>query len=141
MPYASLADLIAAAGEDEILQVADRDNDGVPDAVVIAEALERADSTINASIAVAYTLPIVPAPAILGTWAVSLARYFLHRDGPPEHVVRDHKYTLQALKEAAEGKLKLTADNGEKPEASNSSEIRVVGPEPVFSADKLEGWL
>jgi phage gp36-like protein len=140
--YASLADLNELAGQEEILQVADRDNDGEADADVIAAALAHADNMINGYLAVRYAIPLTAVPDLVRTWAVAIARYRLHRDGPPDHVVRDYNTAIAALKDVGRGQIDLPIDPADGSLANASSGgIAVTGPEPVFSQDKLEGWL
>ena len=141
MVYASLADLIERAGEDEIRQVAERDDDGAPDPDVIAAAVETAGNTIDGYLGVRFQLPLTVVPANVRGWAVAIARYHLHRDGAPDYVVRDYKDALTALQQAARGLQALPGLDGIAPAQSTTGTIRVDGPAPVFSADKLEGWL
>ncbi|CAN7258212.1 gp436 family protein [Brucella pseudogrignonensis] len=142
MSYASLEDLIERAGEDEILQIADRDLDGIADPDVIDAALVHADNIVNGYVSVQYELPFKAVPDLLRTWAVSIARYFLHRNGQDEHIVRDYKEALSSLKEIAAGRLKLpVGPDDPAPQPSSGSDVSIVGPEPVFTADKLKGWL
>lgn len=142
MSYASLEDLIERAGADEILQVADRDLDGVADPSVIEAALTHADNTVNGYVRVRYALPFSAVPDLVRTWSVSIARYFLHRDGAPDYVVRDWKEAIAALKDVGAGRLQLTAaENQPEPQSSPDGRISVVGPEPVFTAENLKGWL
>lgn len=141
MTYATLADLIARAGEDEILQVADRDGDGVADASVISRALSDADDIVDARLAARYQVPLTSTPAIVNGWAVSIARYFLHRDGAPEHVVRDYTTALNDLKDAAAGKFPVPDAAGIAPAESTSGSVTAYGSAPVFSKDRLEGFL
>lgn len=143
MSYASLQDLIDRAGLDEVREVADRDGDGTPDPDVVAAALRDADNAINGYVAVAYSVPLATVPDLVRTWATSIARYVLHRNGPPDYVVRDWKEAIAALKDVAAGRLRLypAAPDEAAPTASNSDRIGITGPEPVFTAEKLEGWL
>lgn len=143
MPYATLQDLIERAGSDEIIQVGDRDDDGAPDPDVVEAALAGADSAINGYLAVAYSIPLASVPDLVRTWATSIARYTLHRQGAPDYVVRDWKDAMSSLKDVAAGRLKLYPAGVDEPQpsASNADRIGVTGPDPVFSAEKLEGWL
>jgi phage gp36-like protein len=141
LSYASLADLVARAGESEILQIADRDDDGVADSDVIAKALTDADNIVDARLAARYQVPLSTTPAIVNGWAVSIARYFLHRDGAPDHVVRDYNNALSDLKDAAAGKFPVPDASGIEPSGGHSDSVRVYGDCPAFSKDKLEGWL
>ncbi|SOC41566.1 phage gp36-like protein [Rhizobium subbaraonis] len=141
MPYATLDDLIERAGQDEILQVADRDQDDLADPAVIEAALAHADNTVNGYLAVRYAMPLSAVPPIVVTWAVSIARYHLHREGAPDYVVRDYKDALAALKDAARGLVAIPGADGVAPQQSAAGAVSVTGPEPVFSKDKLGGWL
>ena len=141
MTYATLSDLVARAGEEEILQVADRDDDGVADDDVITKALTDADNIINARLAARYQVPLSTTPDIVNSWAVSIARYFLHRDGAPDHVVRDYNNALADLKDASAGKFPVPDATGVAPSEGSSGSVRVYGDCPAFSRDKLEGFL
>ena len=139
--YATEQDLIELAGEDEILMIADRDNDDIADPDVISAALSYADNTVNGYLAVRYKLPLTEVPDLVKTWAVSIARYRLHRDGAPEHVVRDWKSALSDLKDVARGLIDLSIADGSEPTTSSGGTVSVEGNEPVFTKDKLGGWL
>mgnify|MGYP001614563127 CR=1 FL=1 len=138
--YATLADLVDRAGDSEILQVADRDLDGVADASVITAALQAADDTINAYLAPRYALPLSVVPAIVVKWAVSLARYTLHRDGAPDHVADDQKTALGELRDASSGRLGLPDVAGLSPTAAPGAVTWTSGSS-AFDRDHLEGWL
>ena len=141
MPYCTLVDLIDRAGEAEILQVADRDMDGVADTAVIDAAIGAAGDQIDAYLAGRFALPLDPAPAIVGTWAVSIARYLLHRDGAPDHVVRDQRDALSALRDAASGRLSLPSAAGVAPAPVSTGGIGVATDEPAFTTARLGGFL
>lgn len=141
MAWPTLADLVARAGEEEILQVADRDGDGIADPDVIAAALHDADVIIGGFLAGRYRMPLNPVPDLVSAWAVSIARYYLHRDGAPEHVVRDWKEAMNGLRDVLAGKIVLVGALGEEPAGDAGGRVISSGPEPVFSKDKLGGWL
>lgn len=140
MAYATLTDLIERAGDKEIREIADRDRDGLPDPDVIDAALADADNLINGYVSTKYALPLPSVPDVVRTWAVSIARYVLHRNGPPEHVVRDYKEAVAALKDVASGKLSLPFPAGEEQPAVVSGQVMGVHPEKVFTPSKLKGW-
>lgn len=142
MVYATIIDLTERAGEAEIRQIADRDRDGVPDPEVIDAALADADNLINGYVATKYKLTagyLPSTPDVVRTWAVSIARYVLHRNGQPEHVVRDYKDAIAALKDVAAGKLALPFPTDDQPEAA-SGQIKGRHPARVFTPEKLRGW-
>ena len=141
MPYAALDDLIERAGASEISEVADRDGDGVPDADVIGAALTTADTTIASYLAVRYAVPLATVPDVVRKWAVAIARYNLHRDGAPDHVVRDYKDALAELKDAGAGRLLLPDASGVQPTATpEAGAVHVSSAAPVFDDRGLDGW-
>ncbi len=139
MTYASLEDLTERAGTDEILQIADRDDDLVADPDVIDAALAHADNIVNGYIASKYPLPLATTPPLVLTWATSIARYFLHRDGPPDYVETDYKDAIAALKDVARGLIAIPDIAGAVPEAATGTHLSDI-PSQVFSPENLRGW-
>lgn len=142
MTYASLDDLVARAGDAEIRQIADRDRDGTPDPAVVAAALLDADNAIDGYIATKYDLPLPSVPALVRTWAVSIARYGLHRNGAPEHVRQDYTDAIAALKDVAAGRIALPVAPGAAAPTAGGQGGSVLGahPDTVFTPEKLRGW-
>lgn len=138
MTYANLTDLIERAGEAEISQIADRDRDGEPDPDVIDAALTGADSVINGYVGAKHPTPLDPVPELVLTWAVSIARYRLHRNGAPEHVAQDYKDAIAALKDVSQGRIALDVSDGQS--ATLQGTTLAEHPPEVFTADKLRGW-
>lgn len=140
MAYATLADLIERAGATEINQIADRDRDGTPDPDVIAAALTAADNLIDGYVGTRFDVPLAVAPALVVTWAVSIARYVLHRNGAPEHVERDYKDSISALKDVAAGRIALPLAGGASPPLSGGGSVLASHPDEVFTSGRLQGW-
>lgn len=140
MSYATLANLIARAGAVEIYQIADRDRDQIPDPDVVDAALQGADNLINGYVAVKYAVPLASVPELVNTWAISIARYILHRNGAPEHVAQDYKDAISALKDVAAGRIALPVAVGAEPLPATGGQVMGGGPDEVFSADRLRGW-
>jgi phage gp36-like protein len=139
--YADLDDIIDRAGESEVLQVADRDNDGVADAAVVEAALNAADVRINAWLGARYMIPLSATPPIVKSWAVSIGRYLLHRDGAPDHVARDYQDALKELQSASIGKLALPGVDGVRPAGATGGAASFQSSDQVFSDDNLRGFL
>lgn len=141
MTYATLEDLVERAGMDEIVQVADRDGDLIPDPEVIGAALTHADNIVDGYLAGRYQLPFTQAPDLVRTWATAIARYQLHRWDPPDYVVADYKDALTALRDVQRGLLTLTP-----PAGAGQLETGTVGdhlsssPREVFTPEFLRGW-
>ena len=140
MPYATQNDLIERAGERELTQIADHDRDQVADADVIAAALEDADNQINGYVGTRYSVPLDPVPALVNTWAVSIARYVLHRNGAPKHVETDYKDAIASLKDVAAKKITLPVAAGEDAPAVTGGTVMAAHPDQVFTPQKLRGW-
>lgn len=140
MSYASLDDLINRAGLAEIRQVADRNGDGDPDSVVVASALTTADRLIDGYVGARYSLSMVEVPTLLNTWAISIARYYLHASGAPENVAQDFKDAVAALKDVSKGVIVLPLATGSTAVANQAGGILASHPTTVFSADRLRGW-
>jgi phage gp36-like protein len=131
--YAALPDLIARAGEAEIRQTADRDRDGVVDTDVVTAALTDADNLINGYLRTRYSLPLATVPSLVKTWATSIARYVLHRNGAPDYVERDYKDALAALKDVSAGRLIPPDMVGNEPAAKTGGSYLSDVPPPHFS--------
>lgn len=140
MTYATLPDLIERAGEKEILQVADRDRDGIPDPDVIAAAIRDGMNVVNGYVATKYRVPFGSVPDLVRTWTVSIARYTLHRNTPPTHVRDDYDDAIAALKDVAAGRNVLPVEEGEEPPTAVAGKVIAAHPPQVFTAHKLRGW-
>lgn len=140
MTYATLDDLVERAGLAEIRQVADRDRDGTPDPDVVAAALQDADDAINGYLGARYDLPLPSVPPQLRPWAVSIARYILHRNGAPDHVAQDYKDAIAALKDVARGLIALPVGAGETAPTAITGQSMAAHPPQVFTPGKLRGW-
>lgn len=140
MAYSTLTDLIERAGEEEILQIADRDNDGTADPAVIAAAIALADQTIDAFLSARYVLPLAPAPVIVAKWSIAIARYNLHRDGAPDYVVRDYKDAMAELRDAGAGRLMIPDASGIQPAPTAVGGVTAGASPSVFTDESLEGF-
>lgn len=111
MTYATQADLQAAFGDDEIIQLTDRATPptGEIDAAVVTRVLEAADAEIDSYLASRYALPLGSTPNILRDCAADLARYRLHDRGAPEIVEANYKARIAWLRDVAAGRASLGA--------------------------------
>lgn len=75
--YATIQDVIDRYGNEQLLLIADRDDDGVVDTTVVDTALTDASAEIDAYLAVKYTLPFATPPALLVHLCVDIAVYRL----------------------------------------------------------------
>ena len=127
MSYISYTDLVMAFGEDEILQLTDRDRDGVADPLVIEDAIAVADAHIDSYLREQYTVPLATLPANLKGMACDFARYRLYQDQPTELVQSRYDVGCFYLKDVARGLVNL--DTG----SSRESFIAYSQPAQVFT--------
>ena len=140
MPYATLQDLLDRFGEDELLQVADRDDDGVIDTAVADSALKDAEELIDSYIARRYRLPLASVPASLVRATANIARYFLYKDEPTEAAQKGYDQAITWLKDIAAGRALLDAE-GSEPASSSAGEPRVIAPGRTFTDDTLGSYV
>ena len=112
MSYCTAQDLIDRFGEQEIIQLTDRDNVGIIDATVLNQAISDATAEINGYL-VNY-LPMSSIPANLVRIACDIARYYLYDDQDVERVDTLYAQAMTYLKLVATGKMAIAPDvNGE----------------------------
>lgn len=114
MAYATVADLIAAFGSQEVIALTDRDGRpeaeiGTVDSTVALEALERASSEADTYIAVRYALPLPTVPQALVAVVCDIARFRLSGGEVTEStpIADRHKAAMAWLKDIAAGRAVL----------------------------------
>lgn len=107
MSYITYTDLVISFGEDEILQLSDRDRDGIVDSGVIEDAIAFADSHIDSYLREHYSIPLASLPANLKGMACDFARYRLYQDHPTELVQNRYDVGCFYLKDVARGLVQL----------------------------------
>ncbi|MFN3582612.1 gp436 family protein [Phenylobacterium sp.] len=108
MSFATVQDLQARFGVDELRMLADRDGDGVLDAGVVEAHLQDADAEIMSHIglAVSQVDPANP-PLNLKRIACDIARYRLYGANPNEDARARYKDAVAFLRLVAENKATL----------------------------------
>lgn len=141
MTYASQQNLIDRFGEDELIQLTDRDNLGAIDAAVVARALADADAEINGYLSTRYTLPLSPVPAVLEKLACDIARYQLFENAVTEIVKERYENAIRFLKDVAAGKVTLGVDGNGDTAATISNSVQISSTTPVFRRSESDGFL
>jgi len=139
--YATIADLTARFGEDELIQLTDRDIPplGRINQAVATQALLDADARIDGFIGSRYTLPLASPPAELGRLACDVARYLLYRN-PTEDVRQRFEDATSYLRDVAQGRFNLGLDaTGAQPDATNRT-VMVSTARRVFTEERLAGF-
>ncbi|PKN07499.1 MAG: DUF1320 domain-containing protein [Deltaproteobacteria bacterium HGW-Deltaproteobacteria-8] len=109
MPYATVADLLAAFGEQEVIALADREDTGAVDDTVALEALERASSEADTYLAARYQLPLSSTPKALVAVVCDMARYRLTGGETTETtpIATRYRAAVAWLKDVAAGRAVL----------------------------------
>lgn len=108
MAYADQTALEDRFGVAELIQIADRDRDGVPDSAVLATIQASTDRLIDGYLATAgYVVPVAAPSAELIACSAALQRYFLFDDARPEAVLADWKYWIGWLERIADRRMML----------------------------------
>jgi len=107
MSYCTQANMIAEVGEDELIQLTDRDNLGVINVTILAKALSNADAKIN-SYLTTYLLPLATIPANFELIACDIARYYLFKDAVPNAVKDRYDNAIKYLEQVGTGRIALS---------------------------------
>lgn len=131
MAYATVADLQAAFGERELVELTDRAEPsfGIVDTAVAQAALDRAEAVIDGYLAGRYALPLPAVPPILAGIACDLARHALYITAMPDVVQARYEAAMKSLKAIGDGVMAL-------PLAPAGSPAEGLGGVAVRSRDK-----
>lgn len=146
MTYATLAGLVARYGEQEVLELTDREGAGAVDGSVVATALEAVDGIINGYLAARYAVPVTPVPVMLAGLAEDLAWHRLHGKSTTDTVRQAAEQAMRTLRDLADGRAVLPGAAavvaGSNPAVGDSAP-RYVAPErrlgPCQISDYLKG--
>lgn len=107
MAYCTQQDMIDRYGEEELIQLTDRDQLNAINATVLGAAIDDATGTMDAYLGTRYTLPLATVPAVLKRIGCDIARYLLHGNEAPDSVADRHGAAIEFLQAVAKGDLDL----------------------------------
>ena len=141
MAYATVADMIARFGELEVLQLTDRNQEGVIDKAVAKTALDDATAEIDAYLG-RFKRQVGKVPPLLVRLCCDIARYRLTAAQGvliTEEIRNRYKIdVLEILKALASGDIQLGIDDaGEEVKAENTV-IFVNGKNRIFARDNKD---
>ncbi|HFC8542643.1 gp436 family protein [Neisseria weaveri] len=139
MAYAVTADMVARFGELEVIQLTDRNQDGLIDEDVAAVALADATAEIDAYLG-RFQRPFTDVPPILKRLCCDIARYRLTAANGvliTEEIRNRYKIdVLDLLRAMAKGEVQLGVDeSGEEVAAGEDGIVFVNGKNKVFGRD------
>lgn len=136
MSYCTRQNLLDRFGEQELIQLTDRDALGIIDEAVLAEAIGDADAEVN-SYLTAYTLPLAVVPANLTRLACDMVRYHLHGNMATEAVKTRYDDAIKYLSQVAKGVFSLGPDASGATAPAASDTVAFESAVPVFGRG---GW-
>lgn len=135
MAYCTQQNLIDRFGQQELLQLTNKNNPAATtvDIIALAAAIADADAEIDGYLAAYVPLSVVPANLV--RIACDIARYYLYDDLVTEQVRARYKDGIAYLIKVAEGKISIGPDAaGNTPETSEST-IDFQSVSAVFGRD------
>ena len=140
MAYCSEYDLLKMIPEAELVDLTVESGD-VPDSLIIADAINKAEAEIDSYLGVRYVVPVSPVPDQVKALAVDLAIYHLYSRRNLVPPVRQQRYAaaVALLKQVRSGEIVITGPDGETPAAAKdvaeaTSAIR------CFTRNTLTDW-
>ena len=108
--YAQQSDIVAMYGNEQLLLVSDRNDDGVSDAGVVDTALTNASAEIDTYLSNKYQLPLVDVPQVLIIKCVDMAIYLMAVPTPAvltDAIKRRYEDAVSWLKSVRDGTVNL----------------------------------
>lgn len=140
MAYITLADMIAAFGEEEMIALSNLDNSNAitVNSSVIQKAIDDACASVDGYLAVRYSVPIIPTPPALQRITCDFARGILDQNNPREEVIRRWDMAVAYLKDLARGLAVLPMPQAEALPQTDSPQYR--SPGRTFTYDSLSSY-
>lgn len=139
--YATIEELIARYGQNEILQLAcQSDDESQIDAKAVEIALLDGAELINSYVAVKHALPLSVVPEVLKRINCELARYFLYKIGRTEELEKSYEKNIRYLRDVAQGGVILEhSASGQAP--TQADEVIFTGSSArLFSHLQMKGF-
>jgi len=145
MAWANQQDLIDRFGQDELLALADRDNNSVIDTAIVDQALVDAQSLAESYVRQRYPAGFTVVPDLLKSLVCDLARFRLDADNPRDNVTKRNDAAIAILRDIASGKATLLTDldgaGGADPVISSGSDTVLVEKRTAaFTDDTLADY-
>ncbi len=139
MTYATRQDLVERFGQQELLELTDKTNQGSIDDTAVTRALTDADAQINGAIAGRYDLPLPSTPVVLKRIACDIARYYLYDDKATEQVTKRYNDAVTQVNAIGAGTLSMGLDaSGVEDQPAGSA--AVTANDRVFGASNLSDY-
>ena len=142
MNYADKAAMVKRFGEQELIELTDRQGLGAIDDEVIDQSLEDATAKINGYLSSRYQLPLPSVPSVVEPMCCDIARYYLYDDVPAEQVTKRYDDAISYLKGVANGSVKLSASDGSGSSEGKSNNLAHIEADGrTFDRDDTKGFI
>jgi len=140
--YCTQQDLVVRFGLAHLLLLADRDQDQVLDADVVAQAIASASAEIDLAVRGLYAVPLSPVDPVIVDIACDLAllRLYVAPTNLPEGVLEAAKVARALLTEIAAGRRDLTAARISVAAGPATNDVLTAADDPMFTLDGLKGF-
>lgn len=140
MSYAVETDFTARFGASELLQLTDRDGDGVADVGVLDQAISDADAEIDAYLAGRFALPLSgTVPPVLVRIACDILRYRLWDQSASEEVTTRYNAAVKFLLAVSKGDIRIGVTP--EPAATSGADITDYQAAPrIFTRQTLDDY-
>jgi phage gp36-like protein len=126
--YCTQQDLITRFGEEEIIDLTDKQYLGEIDDDVVDRAIADTDALIDSYLGGRFKAALNPVPMVVNRLACDLVRYQLYDDLAPEQVQNRHKDAIKILEQIRDGKMSIgLTEEGDKTPSNNQVEMQVGG--------------
>ena len=126
--YCTQQNMIDRLGQEELIQLTDRNDTGSIDVAVLSAAIADASAEMDGYISTRYKLPLSNVPSVLSRIACNIARYNLYDDAATDQVAKLHDDAIAFLKSVSKGSVSLgLADDGSKAEAADTAQMETGG--------------
>lgn len=137
MEYATTQDLVERFGQDEMIQLTNREipRGDALDGAVVARAIADAAGDIDARLGGRYPVPLPRVPRIINRIACDLARYYLYENAATEQVTERYKASIKALDGIAKGDIQIGVDDSGKATPSAGGDAKMTSGGRIFGRD------
>jgi len=140
MSYCTKQDLIDRFGENELVDLTDRDNLGVINNTVLDQAINDASAEMDGYLGGRYQLPLATVPPVLKALCCNVARYKLYDEQASELVTKRYDGAIKFLFSVSKGEISLGVDSGgSKAVSTDLASIESGGS--VFARNKSTGFI
>lgn len=138
--YITKQDILEQLPEESLTQLTDDEGIGSVNDTRVDAAIEDAEGEADGYLAVRYTTPLSPVPAIIKKFAVDIAVYnlFARRDVVPEMREKRYDNAIKFLSNVSKGVVLLGDDAPAETGTGNTIEFK--NQDRVFSRDNLKGF-